>query len=87
MKEIANKINEWHKKAFPECTVEAIMNKVKEEYFELVLAVGQGKKNEISDEIADCFISLVSAARVLGVDIDSAINDKFERVKMKYPTK
>lgn len=84
MKEITEKINDWHKKAFPECTIEAIMYKVKEEYVEFVLAVGQGKKNEISDEIADCFISLVSSARILGIDIEKAIEDKFERVKEKY---
>jgi NTP pyrophosphatase (non-canonical NTP hydrolase) len=84
MKEISNKINEWHKKAFPECTVESIMDKVKEEYSEFVLSVGQGKKDDISDEIADCFIVLISAARILGVDIEMAINDKFERVKEKY---
>lgn len=82
-----NRINEWHVDAFPGCTIDLIMDKVSEEYEELVEAVDHGNMAEISDEIADCFIVLVSASRILGIDIKKSVSDKFERVKRKYPTK
>jgi NTP pyrophosphatase (non-canonical NTP hydrolase) len=79
-------INEWHKAAFPGCTVGEMMDKVKEEYFEFVFAVEHGTKAEAGDELADCLITLASMAGILGIDPESALASKFEKVKRKYPS-
>jgi len=84
---IFQEINAWHRAAFPGCTVQEMMDKVKEEYFEFVFSVEHGTKAEASDELADCFITLASMAGILGIDPEAAVASKFEKVKKKYPAK
>lgn len=85
--ELFFEINKWHGAAFPGCSVKRMMKKVVEEHNEFVEALINGNTENVSDELADCFITLVSMAGILGIDIEKAISTKFERVKRKYPTK
>ena len=87
MDQLFSEINKWHGAAFPGCSIHRMMKKVVEEHGEFVEAVGHGNMENVSDELADCFITLVSAAGILGIDIEKTISTKFERVKRKYPTK
>ena len=61
---------------------EQVWDKVKEELAELEIEVKAGRKKEMEDEFGDLIFSVVNAARLYGIDPESALertNQKFIR--------
>lgn len=77
-------ISTWSSQQFP--TLEgtrgiiAKLSHLKEEVTELQVAVDNGNKKEINDEIADCFMLLFDVAHNLKITENDII--KFSRVKL-----
>lgn len=77
-------ISTWSSQQFP--TLEgtrgiiAKLSHLKEEVTELQVAVDNGDKKEINDEIADCFMLLFDVAHALKITENDII--KFSRVKL-----
>lgn len=77
-------ISTWSSQQFP--TLEgtrgiiAKLSHLKEEVTELQVAVDNGDKKEINDEIADCFMLLFDAAHDLKITENDII--KFSRAKL-----
>jgi NTP pyrophosphatase (non-canonical NTP hydrolase) len=43
-------------------------------------------QQEITDELADVALTCMSFADISGIDLASAVRDKLDRAKLKYPT-
>ena len=82
MKWMDQEIVEWHKKTFPNCTLEEQVLKVGEEVSEMILSiVNEEGEDRFKEELADVYIaSLVSKER-FGVDYHFPIfREKIEDV-------
>ena len=67
-------------------SIDGTLDKVKEEFDELSVAIKNDKKNEISEEFGDLLFSLVNVSRFLGIDAEDSLRqtvDKFMRRFMK----
>lgn len=81
MKWTDKKIVDWHKKTFPDCTLESQLAKLDEELNEVVEAQRNGEKEKSYDELADVYIvSLVLAKR-----FDSMIGKYFIGLLEEHP--
>lgn len=82
-------ILEWHKKTFPNCTVEEQADKVGEEIHEMIMAiVNEESKERLAEEVADVYIASLVLKERFGVDLllpVEAIDKKMdENVKRKW---
>lgn len=87
----------WAEKTFPKSTPETIVSHLKEEILEVAEAVNLGNRvpckniDGISEEMADVILLLFHLAHKKGIDLGSAIIDKFEknqkRIWSTEPTK
>jgi hypothetical protein len=73
MKWTDKKIVNWHKKTFPDCTLESQLAKLDEELKEVVDAQRSGEKEKSYDELADVYI----VSTVLKERFDSTIGKYF----------
>ena len=61
-------IVEWHKKTFPNCTVQDQADKVGEEIHEMIMAiVNEERKERIAEEVADVYIASLVLEKRFGI--------------------
>ena len=71
----------WHKKTFPDCTIESQLLKLDEEIKEVVASRKEGRIADTYEEIADVYIVSV----VLAKRYKSAIGKYFVNLVKEYP--
>ena len=74
-------IVEWHKKTFPDVTMDSQLKKLDEEIGELCEAIKAGVKNHAVKEVADVYI----VSRVLADRFNSWIGNYFLGLLDEYP--
>jgi len=67
-KEIFKQITDWQRETFPASTALSSAKHLKKEVEELILAIERGDKENIDEELADCFFMLFSIADRAGLD-------------------
>ncbi len=86
MRELQKRITEWHVQAFAWATPLDCLIKLAEENAEAMKA-DKWNEGELSEELADCAISVFAAAGRSGIDLQKAIEKKLPLVMAKYPPK
>lgn len=76
-------VGAWHEVAFPWAKASHILDKLKEETSEAMLAWA-GVRGDLPDELADCLICVLAAMAREGISADAALAAKFPRVQAKY---
>jgi NTP pyrophosphatase (non-canonical NTP hydrolase) len=61
-------ITDWQRETFPASTALSSAKHLKKEVEELILAIEKGDKENIEEELADCFFMLFSIADREGLD-------------------
>lgn len=87
MKELEKEIVTWHKKAFPNVSEGAVLDKVWEECdeFDYEVMFGDITESDYKNELSDVIIThIVYYARFHNLSLEDVVRGKFEQVKKKY---
>lgn len=86
IRKLQREITEWHMQAFRWAKTLDCLIKLSEENTEAMKA-DKWNEGELSEELADCAISIFAAAGRSGIDLQKAIEKKLPMVMAKYPPK
>lgn len=77
-------IVDWHKKTFPNCTVQDQADKVGEEIHEMIMAIVNEESNErIAEEVADVYIASLVLKERFGIELLFALSKKNKEDSIK----
>lgn len=82
---LIEQIGEWHYKTFSgnELTLQHMIDKVYEEAYELKLAYEHGFEEDMIEEIADIFISLIALCIRFDIDLVKIVSHKLDIVRLR----
>jgi NTP pyrophosphatase (non-canonical NTP hydrolase) len=83
VKELQDRIGRWQRGTFPESTSLSKIEHTELELVELSKEIKSGTHEGKSNELADCFILLLGIADLEQIDIEKAIEKKFEEIQKR----